>query len=280
MVGARPRTGSQLGRVAVYESTTVNRAIPFALVAASITNAILAVAFIAQADWATDLWPFTTSRLTNIFIGSILAAIAAPIALIVAEREYGALRATALFPILMLGSIAVYLLIEDADEHLLEASVLALAAAFGVVVLRYGNSVPLRDQRPAPVVVRASFAVFAALLLLAGGLLVAGVDNVLPWQVDSETGVAAGLIFLGAASSYIYGALRPVWSFVAAPLLGFLVYDLILIGPLVNHFSEVIDAQRTSLVIYVAVLAYSGLLAIWYLLVSAGTRLFGRREAA
>ena len=258
----------------------MNRAIPFALVAAAIANAILAIAFIAQADWAADLWPFTTSRLTNIFIGSILAAIAAPIALIVAEREYGALRATAAFPILMLGSIAVYLLIEDADEHLPEAIVLAVASAFGVIVLRYGNSVPLRDERRASGAVRASYAAFGVLLVLAGGLLVVGVDNVLPWQVDSETGVAAGLIFLGAASTYIYGALRPLWSFVAAPLLGFLVYDLVLIGPLLNHFSEVTDAQRTSLVIYVAVLAYSGLLAVWYLLVSPGTRLFGRREGA
>ena len=258
----------------------MNRVIPFALVGAAITNAILAVAFIAQADWAADLWPFATSRLTNIFIGSILAAIAVPIALIVAEREHGALRATALFPILMLGSIAVYLLIEDAGAHLLEAIVLAAAAAFGVVVLGYGNSVPLRDERPAPLPVRVSYAVFAAVLLLAGGLLVAGADNILPWQVDSETGVAAGLIFLGAASTYIYGALRPLWSFVAAPLLGFLVYDLILIAPLLDHFSEVIDAQRTSLVIYVAVLVYSGLLAIWYLLISPATRLFGRPDTA
>jgi hypothetical protein len=264
----------------VYESTTVNRAILFALVAASVANAILAIAFIAQADWAADLWPFATSRLTNIFIGSILAAIAVPIALIVAEREHGALRATALFPILMFGSIAVYLLVESAGEHLREAIALALAAAFGAVVLRYGNSVPLRDEHPAPVAVRASYALFGVVLLLAGGLLVAGVDNVLPWQVDSETGVTAGLIFLAAASTYIYGALRPVWSFVAAPLLGFLVYDLILIVPLLDHFSEVVDAQRTSLILYVAVLAYSGLLAIWYLLVSPATRLFGRRDTA
>jgi hypothetical protein len=258
----------------------LNRAIQSALVAAAIANAILAIAFIAQADWAADMWPFATSRLTNIFIGSILAAIAVPIALIVAEREHGALRATALFPILMFGSIAVYLLIEDAGEHLVEAIALALASAFGVVVLRYGKSVPLHDERPAPRAVRASYAVFGAVLLLAGGLLVAGRDNVLPWQVDSETGVAAGLIFLAASSTYIYGALRPLWSFVAAPLLGFLVYDLVLIVPLLDHFSEVIDAQRTSLVAYVAVLAYSGLLAIWFLLVSPGTRLFARRDVA
>src|SRR5687767_12221797 len=117
----------------------LNRAIPFALVSAAVANAILAIAFIAQADWAADLWPFATSRLTNLFFGSILAAIAVPIALIVAEREHGALRATALFPILMFGSIAVYLLIEDAGEHLVEAIALALGSAFGVVVLRYGK---------------------------------------------------------------------------------------------------------------------------------------------
>ena len=253
----------------------MNRALRTALLAASVINGVLAIAFVSQADWATDLWPFGTSRLTNIFIGSILAAIAAPIVLIVATREYGALRATSMFPVLMLGSIAVFLLIEDGSEHLLEATVLGLAAVFGAVVMRAGRSIPLRDQRPAPTLVRVSYAVFAALLLLAGGLLVAGFDNVMPWPVDSDTGVAAGLVFLGAASSYIYGALRPMWSFVATPLLGFLVYDLVLIVPLVDHFSDVLDEQETSLIIYVAVLVYSGLLALWFLLVNPGTRLFG-----
>jgi hypothetical protein len=257
----------------------VSRALQIALVAAAVANAVLAAAFIAQADWAADLWPFDTSRLTNIFIGSILAAIAAPIGWIVATREYGAIRATALFPVLVLGSLAVYLLIEDGTEHLLEAVVLALVATFGVVVMRVANTVPLRDDRRAPALLRVSYAAFAALLILAGGLLVAGVDNVLPWPVEPDTGVAAGLIFLGAASSYIYGILRPMWSFVAAPLLGFLVYDLVLIVPLMDHFSAVLDEQRTSLVIYLAVLVYSGLLAAWFLLVSPRTRLFGRREA-
>ena len=244
--------------------------------AAAVANCVLAIAFIAQAEWAADLWPFATSRLTNIFIGAILAAIAAPLLLIVATRDYIALRATSLFPVLMLGSLAVYVLIEDGRAHVLEALVLALAAGFGVVVMRVGRTVPLRDERRAPGLVRASYAVFAALLLLAGGLLVAGIDNVMPWPVDSDTATAAGLIFLGAASTYIYGALRPMWSFVATPLLGFLVYDLVLIVPLLDHFSDVLDEQRTSLVIYIAVLVYSGLLAVWFLLVSPRTRLFGR----
>jgi hypothetical protein len=258
----------------------VSRALQTALAAAAAANTVLAVAFIAQADWAADLWPFATSRLTNIFIGSILAAIAVPIAWVVATREFGAIRAAALFPVLMFGSLAVFVVIEDGTEHLLEAVVLALGATFGFVLMRVANAVPLRDDRLAPALVRVSFAAFAAVLILAGGLLVAGVDNIMPWPVEFETGMAAGLIFLGAASSYIYGALRPMWSFVAAPLLGFLVYDLILIVPLIDHLSDVLDEQRTSLFIYVAVLVYSGLLAAWFLLVSPRTRLSGRRAAA
>jgi hypothetical protein len=93
----------------VYESRR-DRALETALVAAAIANGVLAIAFIAQAQWAADLWPVATSRLTNVFIGSILAAIAAPLALIVASREYGALRATSPFPVLMLGSLAFYML--------------------------------------------------------------------------------------------------------------------------------------------------------------------------
>jgi hypothetical protein len=45
-----------------------------------------------------------------------------------------------------------------------------------------------------------------------------------------------GFIFLGAASSYVYGFLRPKWGYVIAPLLGFLAYDVILLWPLLDHF--------------------------------------------
>ena len=249
------------------------------LVLSAVGPLCLAVAFGAQAAWAADLWPFATSHLTNLFIASILAAVAVPTLWVAAARESGALRSSALFPALMLAAMAVYLVAEQLgdDSGLLEeAIVLALGAGYAIVLMRFGFRVPLRDTRPVPALVRASFAVFAAVLILAGLLLVAGVDNVLPWPVDDDTAVMVGFVFLGASSSYVFGALRPLWGYVTPPLLGFLAYDVILIWPLVDHFSDVLSEQRASLVVYVVVVAYSGLLAAWYLLIRPQTRLFAR----
>lgn len=262
---------------------TVNsRSLQIGLAVTALGPAVIAVALIVGPEWADSLWPFETSRLTNLFLGSILATIVVPTLWVSACREWGALRASALFPGLMLTAMAVYLVVKELgdDSGLLGyAFAMGVGAVYAFVLMRLGGRVALQDTRRVPALVRASFAVFAAVLILAGVLLVAGVDNVLPWTVDDDTGVMVGFIFLGAASSYVYGALRPVWGFVTAPLLGFLAYDLILLWPLLDHFSDVASQHRTSLVIYVAVVAYSGALAAFYLLVRSDTRL-GRRASA
>jgi hypothetical protein len=237
---------------------------------------VIAVGFIVQAGWAESLWPFETSRLTDLFLGSILAALVVPTLWVAAAREWGALRANALFPSLMLGAMAIYLLLEQLgdDSGLLGyAAVMAVGATYAVVLMRIGSRAPLRDTRPIPTLVRISFGLFAAVLILAGVLLVIGADNILPWVVDEDTGVMVGFIFLGAASSYVYGFLRPKWGYVTAPLLGFLAYDVILLWPLLDHFSDVLDEHRASLVIYVTVVVYSCALAIYFLLIRPDTRL-------
>jgi hypothetical protein len=155
------------------------------MAASALGPAMLAIGFIFQTDWATSTWPFETSRLSNLFLGS-----------------------------------------------------------------------------------------FAMVLVAAGQALVVGADDVMPWAVSDESGVMFGLIFLGAASSYVFGAVRPMWGYAYAPLLGFLVYDLVLLPPLIYHFSDVAPENETSLILYVAVLSYSAALATYYLLISQSTRLW------
>jgi hypothetical protein len=64
--------------------------------------AVLAIGLIAQMGWAASAWPFETARLSNFFLGAVLAAIAASALWVAATREWGALRASAPFPLLML----------------------------------------------------------------------------------------------------------------------------------------------------------------------------------
>jgi hypothetical protein len=84
--------------------------------------------------------------------------------------------------------------------------------------------------------------------------------------------VIFGFIYLGAAVFFIYGFLQPYWSNAAPQLIGFLAYDLVLIGPFVDRFDEVSGRQLLSLSIYTAVLVLSGALAFHYLFLSDRTR--------
>ena len=76
-----------------------------------------------------------------------------------------------------------------------------------------------------------------------------------------------GFIYLGAAVYFLYGFVQPRWSNAAGQLIGFLAYDIVLIGPFVDRFDEVTGRQLLSLIIYSAVLVFSGALAFYYLFV-------------
>jgi hypothetical protein len=89
----------------------------------------------------------------------------------------------------------------------------------------------------------------------------------------SETSVIFGFIYLGAAVYFLYGFVQPRWPNATGQLVGFLAYDIVLIGPFVDRFDEVSGRHLLSLSIYIAVLVYSGALAFYYLFVSERTRL-------
>jgi len=122
---------------------------------------------------------------------------------------------------------------------------------------------------PSPV--RLSFGLFALILTAAGTALVFHAD-IFPWALGAETSVMFGFIYLGAAAYFIYGVMDPRWPNAQGQLVGFLAYDLVLIGPFVDRLDEVHGGELTSLIIYTAFVAYSGLLAIYYLFVAPGTR--------
>jgi len=56
-------------------------------------------------------------------------------------------------------------------------------------------------------------------------------------------------------------------------LIGFLAYDIVLIGLFVDRFDEVTGAQLLSLSVYTGVIVLSGALAFFYLFVDERMRL-------
>jgi hypothetical protein len=237
---------------------------------------VLALGFVQPAEWATELWPWPDTPLSFLFIASILAAIALPALWIGVTGELAAIQAGALELTLTYGAIFLYLLTlaGDPEQPALGWYLVAfgLACLCSLAAFSWSRRLLWRNRREMPPLVRGSFAVLAAILIAAGTALVFKAD-IFPWDLGSETSVIFGLIYLGAAVFFIYGYLQPYWSNAAPQLIGFLAYDIVLIGPFVDRFDEVSGRQLLSLSIYTAVLVLSGALAFHYMFVSDQTRL-------
>jgi hypothetical protein len=100
---------------------------------------------------------------------------------------------------------------------------------------------------------------------------VQGSQTILPWEVTTEGTVIYGWFFIGAAAYFAYGVWRPRWHNAAGQLAGFLAYDLVLIVPFLLLLPTISDTLRPNLLVYIAVVVYSGALAIYYLVLRPAT---------
>lgn len=238
---------------------------------------LLALGFIFQIPFTRALWPWPDGRLSYLFIGSILAAASAAALWIGWTGEPGVLPAGALnvFVIALGTSIAFfYMVLREGRSGLLPffftsvLSALTSAAAF-----LWSRRLSLHDSRPTPLLVRISFGIFVAALILAGSALILRA-TIFPWVLNPDSSVLFGCIFIGDAFYFLYGLFYPRWHNARGQLLSFLAYDLVLIGPFLGLFRTIDPVLRLNLVVYVLVLLYSGTLAAFYLFFNAPTRLW------
>jgi hypothetical protein len=236
----------------------------------------LAVGYFLRLPWATVGWPWEDGRLSYIFISSIMAAIAAPILWIGLSGESGAAAGGAINLGVTFAGASVFLFqlyAGSGEGHLLRFAVAcAIIALLNVAILIWSLRQPIRDTRPMPLPVKISFGVFAVVLTAVALALILQAPTIFPWPLDPRSSVLFGWIFMGAMTYFVYAILRPSWHNTKGQLLGFLAYDLVLIVPYVRHFANVKPEHLLSLVIYLTVIVYSGLLAVYYLVVNPSTR--------
>ncbi len=243
----------------------------------------VALAFYLQLSWARDLWPWDNgydgmAPLSFYFLSSIAAAIAAPLLWVAASGTLRAAAAGAFNLTVAFGGISGYMLMtaaaDSGNSRLLPAAVLmGFFALSNLVIFAFARRLPTTDPRPLPRIVRGSFALFALTLLWVGSALVSVRPGVMPWEITPEGSVTYGWLFLGAATYFAFAVARPLRENAVGPLLGFLAYDIVLIVPFIHRFSDVPPHLLTSLVVYTAVVVYSGVLAIHFLFLNADTRL-------
>jgi hypothetical protein len=239
-------------------------------------QAVFALGYIFQWPFATQLWPLPyTNQTTFFFIGSIFAAGAASTVWCLVTKEYGALAGVSLDYTAIFIPTAIFTFEISVSSSALRAfSVVALiGAVFGLGMLLWSLRIPIRDPRPMPRLVRWSFVVFVIALIIVGGRMVLKESNILPWNVMMAGQVLYGWMFLGAAAYFTYALVRPSWHNSAGQLVGFLAYDVVLIVPFLLLLPTIDSDRLPSLIIYILVVSFSGLLAIYYLFINPTTRM-------
>ena len=235
---------------------------------------VFAFGFILRLPFATAIWPWEDGRYSYLFIGSILAAVSAAALWVGWTGKFGALPAGSLnvFVIAITTSIYFFQLASQGRANMaLFGTFAALAAATSLAAFFWSLKIPLKESRPMPKPVKVSFWIFIASLFLAGGALILQAP-IFPWALNPDSSVVFGCIFLGNAFYFLYGMFRPNWHNALGQLLSFLAYDLVLIVPFVGLLNTVEPERYINLVVYTAVLVYSGGLAVYYLFINPQTR--------
>ncbi len=239
----------------------------------ALAQAAIGLAILADVPAVLDRWPFPgTTPLTFTFLASFLLAASASSAWCILADEPAGLVGVGVDYVTILVPLMVFLVVADPDGSAGPLPLLVATAptlAFGVWMIAAFRRTPAGAART-PTVVRGAFVVFATVLVAVAVALLAGVE-VMPWPVSSDVGVVVGLMFLGAASYFVVGALAGTWTHAGGQLAGFLAYDLVLIGPLAARVPDIGSDDAVSLALYLTVIVSSGVLAAWYLFRGPGT---------
>lgn len=259
----------------------MRRGMKVLLLVVAVVQALFAVAFLLREPSVVRLWPFPyTHAMSFTFIASFFLAASVSTLWCVLSGEMGTLAGIALDYVCIFAPLTVFMLQQTrntANARFMFLALCLVGAIFGVWMLLWSRRIPILDTRPIPRLVRGSFAAFVVTLVLAGGLLVLKVPDILPWSVATEVSVLYGWFFLGAASYFAYGLLRPRWHNAVGQLLGFLAYDLVLVVPLLSRLPTIEPQWRVSLIVYLVAIIYSGALAIYYVFIHPATRIIPRR---
>ncbi len=258
--------------------------------------AVSAWAYYTRQPWALSTWPWPDAPMTYVFLAAVAAAVAVILATVAALGELAPLRGVAIDLAVTAGTACAYLAIVVAGGDRASVPALAVAAAAlvaGVAIHRLMRGFAVHDVRPTPAYVRTAFVGFAAILATVGACLVLQ-QQVFPWRLQPHSASVVGCTFLGAAAYFAHAAVQRHAPFAIVPLAGFLAYDVVLFAPYLRMFANNAGAADDygygydtpgtvnlhSLVVYLAVLGTSALLAVVTIAISPRTRVFGRRSRA
>jgi hypothetical protein len=257
------------------------RRLRWALLALGILSLVAAAGLSLQLPPFTAIWPLGNAVAVDLYLGAYTAAIGVSLMWIGLSGELGAAVAGAIsLTITNTGlAISLFVLSRGATDSRLPAAALFCtgAAVLSAGAARWFRRFPITDVRPLPLAVRRSFGGFVLLLGFVSSAVLLRLPNVFPLTLGPASAALVGCSFLGSAVYFLYSLTFPVWSSAYAQFWGFLAYDLVLIVPFVLRLGSIDGAHLPALLVNIAVLVYSGALAVYYLLIAKATHALGPR---
>jgi hypothetical protein len=237
------------------------------LAVASVALLILTFGFLTRADWALRLWPLAEGPLGYRFIGSILLAQATALGwtAVTLELNYGR-GGTVGYAAMNLGfALFAAARYRQSPDPLMLGWLVAcgVLCVGGLILFFLGRDYPKRNAGPVPGLVRWSFLVLSAALTVATVMLLARAPIVFPWPLKPETSILFGLFYFASITYFFDGWWRPAMGNCLGQLAAFFMYDIVLIPPYLKHWPKAHGGFRISLAIYLAVLIWTTLLAVW-----------------
>jgi hypothetical protein len=245
------------------------------LLVAGIGAAGLSAGYLVQSPLATATWPFPVTPLTYQFLAAYTLGTAAVLVWIAVTGELGGVAPLGLTTAVAYAGIGLVLAGLVGREGRLVVNV-ALSAALVLVGLAgfvYGLRAPLQDARRMTRPLLGVYALVAVLLLAIGVPMVLRVPDVMPWEIDLDSGALIGWFFVASAAYFTFALVRPTWPYAAGQLIALFAYDLILAWPLIAHVPAARPVHLAVLTIYIAVVLGSAVLAAYVFFVDRRTRL-------
>jgi hypothetical protein len=214
-------------------------------------------------DWGTFIWPWPDGKLTYL----VAASIVGPVGICSLYAAW-----TQNFRAAIAGGIALVVCAAGAAFVIAEtigrgahATGTALVALGGLALIAWCAANTPKDSLAAPKGARLALSAVALVLITVSTFLLTKFPTVFPWPLKPETSLLYGALFFGLFIAFAYAMWTGAWGDAELLLIGLLVYDLILIGPFLQHFGKVLPEHALSLKIYVAVLVITAPVAAYYL---------------
>jgi hypothetical protein len=263
-------------------STKHTRAARTTIVTLGIVSLIVAIGFAVRIPLLAEIWPLGDTIAVDSFLGAYLAGVGASLLWIGVSGDLGAIVAGALSLAVLYTSLAIawFRLSFGATPGLRPTALVCGAAAlFSAGLALWSRRIAIRDAQPLPRFAAVAFVVYVLLLGFVGGALLLRRPNVFPLPLGPAAAALVGSAFLGSTAYFLYSLARPFWRNACSQLWGFLAYDLVLILPLISRIGVVDAAHRPALLLNIAVLVFSGVLAIYFLLIAPATRVWSGSPA-